>query len=140
MEETLSMNNKIHMKWNEFEEKINFTFKELRDNMEFADVTLVCEDGQQIKAHKAIISTLCPFFCDVLKNDFHPHSFIYMMGVGSTELGTIIDFLYKGEANVGQESLNIFLDLAKRLRVTGLSMTEGVHIGEYDSAKTVNHV
>ena len=104
----------------DFQEKVNFTFKELRANMGFADVTLVCEDGQQIKAHKAVISTLCPFFSEMLKNDFHPHAFIYMMGVRSAELGAVIDFLYKGESTVGQESLNNFLDLAKRLRVIAL--------------------
>ena len=44
-----------------------------------------------------------------------------MMGVRSAELGAVIDFLHKGESTVGQESLNNFLDLAKRLRVIGLS-------------------
>ena len=134
------MNRKIHMTWNEFQEKVNVTFKELRSNMEFADVTLVCEDGQQIKAHKAIISKLCPFFSDVLRNDFNPHPFIYMMGVGSAELDAFIDFLYKGESNVGQESLNNLLDLAKRLRVTDLSMTRDVQIEEHSFDIPVNHV
>ena len=90
------MNSQICMKWDHFQEKVNFKFKELRANMGFADVTLACEDGQQIKAHKAIISTLCPFFSDVLKSDLHPHPFIFMMGVRSAELDAVIDFLYKG--------------------------------------------
>ena len=134
------MNRKIHMKWNDFQEKVNFTFKELRANMGFADVTLVCEDGQQFKAHKAIISTLCPFFSDILRNDFQAHPFIYMMGVRSAELSAIIDFLYKGESTVGQEILNDFLDLAKRMRVIGLSKTGDLQIGEFGSSMPENLV
>ena len=39
----------------------------------------------------------------------------------------MIDFLYYGEANVNEENLNAFLDLAEELRLKGLtgSSTEG---------------
>ena len=33
----------------------------------------------------------------------------------------IVDFLYFGEANVNQESLNVFLGLAEELRLKGLT-------------------
>ena len=55
------MEKKIFLKLNEFETKIASTFSELRQNCEFADVTLVSEDGQEIEAHKVILSSSCPF-------------------------------------------------------------------------------
>jgi hypothetical protein len=37
-------------------------FRELRTSEEYADVTLACEDGQQIDAHKIVLSACSPFF------------------------------------------------------------------------------
>ena len=129
------MDRKVRLKWNNFPDKINFTLGELRSNSRFADVTLVCEDGQQIKAHKIILSSACPFFLDILKSDFHPHPLIYMMGAESKVLGAIIDFLYKGESTIDQDNLDNFLALAKSLRLTDLSKTEEFVIEEGDSRK-----
>ena len=39
---------KLCLQWNDFRENITSSFKELRIDREFTDVTLACEDGQQI--------------------------------------------------------------------------------------------
>ena len=46
---------------------------------------------------------------------------IYISGVKADELVAIIDFLYFGEANVNQESLDSFLALAEELKLRGLT-------------------
>ena len=125
---------KVRLKWKNFSAKINFTLEELRSKAEFADVTLVCEDGQQIKAHKIILSSLSPFFFDILKSSLHPHPLLFMMGVESKVLGAILDFLYKGESIISQDNLDNFLTLAKRLRLTDLSKTEDLHVEDGDSS------
>ena len=48
------------------------------------------------------------------------HPLIYMRGVKSEDLGAIIDFLYRGEANVSQENLDSFLATAEELKLKGL--------------------
>ena len=55
-----------------------------------------------------------------LKRNKHPHPLIYISGVKADELVAIIDFLYFGEANVNQESLDAFLALAEELKLKGL--------------------
>ena len=45
---------KLCLKWNDFQENAILAFGTLREDREFADVTLVCEDGQHVEAHKAI--------------------------------------------------------------------------------------
>ena len=65
-----------------------------RDDDDFSDVTLVCEDGQQVEAHKVILASSSPFFENILKKNRHPHLLIYMRGVNSDDLLAIIDFLY----------------------------------------------
>ena len=89
--------------------------------MEFSDVTLVSEDGQQIEAHKVILASASPFFLELLKRNKHPHPLIYMRGVKAEELTVLIDFLYFGEASIYQENLDSFLVTVKELKVRGLS-------------------
>ena len=48
---------------------------------------------------------------------------MYMRGVRSENLITLVDFLYSGEANVDQESLGNLLDLAAELQLKGLQKT-----------------
>ena len=51
-----NMSEKLCLKWNDFQENVNIAFGNLREDHEFADVTLACEDGQQIEAHKVILA------------------------------------------------------------------------------------
>ena len=50
-----------------------------------------------------------------------------MTGLKAEDLVAMVDFLYYGEANVNQESLDAFLGLAEELKLKGLtgSITEG---------------
>ena len=98
-------------------------FGQLRGNNDFVDVTLACEDGRQIEAHKVILASLSPFFQRVLKRNKHSHPLIYMKGMKSDDLTAIVDFLYFGEANVNQERLDAFLGLAEELKLRGLTLT-----------------
>ena len=114
------MSEKLCLKWNDFQENVNTAFGNLREDTEFADVTLACEDGQHIEAHKVILAASSPFFQDLLKRNRHPHPLIFMKGVKSENLLAIVDFLYCGEANVYQDNLDSFLATAEELRLKGL--------------------
>merc|ERR1712129_34305 len=111
---------KLSLKWNEFQENAISAFGTLREDMEFADVTLACEDGQQVEAHKVILASSSPFFLNLLRRNKHPHPLIYMRGLKSEELLVMMDFLYFGEANVYQENLDSFLAVAEGLQLKGL--------------------
>ena len=47
----------------------------------------------------------------------HPHPVIYLRGFRDTDLNSIIDFMYCGEANVLESDVERFLDSAKDLKV-----------------------
>ena len=113
------MSEKLCLKWNDFQENVNAAFVNLREDNEFADVTLACEDGQQIQAHKVILAASSPLFQDLLKRNKHPHPLICMRGIKSENLLSIVDFLYCGEANVFQENLDSFLVVAEELKLRG---------------------
>merc|ERR1712204_149839 len=112
---------KLCLKWNDFQENTISSFGKLRDDKEFSDVTLACEDGQQVEAHKLVLASSSTFFMNLLNRNKHPHPLIYMSGMKSEDLVAIVDFLYHGEANIYQESLDSFLAVAEELRLKGLS-------------------
>ena len=66
------MSDKLLLKWNDFQENVNTSFANLKEDKEFADVTLVCEDDQQVEAHKVILAASSPFFENILKKNRHP--------------------------------------------------------------------
>ena len=112
---------KLCLQWNDFKENLTISFKELREDKDFADVTLACEDGQQIEVHKTVLASSGPFFMEMLKKHKHPHPLILMRGIKSKHLATVLDFLYRGEANVEQEDLELFLALAEEFKLKGLA-------------------
>ena len=114
---------KLCLQWNDFKENVTSSFGELREDKDLTDVTLVCEDGKQVEAHKVVLAASSPFFMNILKRNKHPNPLIYMRGLKSENLLAIVDFLYFGEANVFQENLDSFLALAEELRLKGLTGT-----------------
>ena len=67
---------KLCLKWNDFQENLNSAFGALRNDTEFVDVTLACEDGSTIAAHKVILAASSPFFMEILAKNKHPHPLI----------------------------------------------------------------
>merc|ERR1712233_38046 len=114
---------KFCLRWNDFENNISSAFRELRDDKDFFDVTLACDD-EQIQAHKVILSACSPFFRGVLRRNPHAHPLLYLKGVKFSDLQSVLNFMYHGEVNVAQEELNSFLAVAEELRVKGLTQNQ----------------
>ena len=95
-----NMGEHLCLQWADFRENVDSAFGRLRYDKVFADVTLACEDGQQMDAHKVILAASSPIFEEILQNSKHPHSMIYLRGFQSKHIASILDFIYFGEANV----------------------------------------
>ena len=83
------------LKWNEFQKNIANTFQDLWQEAQFSDVTLVCEEDQEIEAHLIILTSCSPFFSKILKMSQQSHPIIYMMGLKAKELLAIGQFHVK---------------------------------------------
>ena len=127
----MSANEKLCLKWNDFQTNINSSFKDLRNGQDFTDVTLVCGDNQRIEVHKIILASASKVFKNILQENKHPHPLIYMMGIDTENLESIVDFVYYGETNILQNNLDSFFLLATELDVKGLAQNqEASHIEE----------
>jgi len=111
---------KFCLSWNDYESNLSVAFRDLREEKEFFDVTLACED-EQIEAHKVILSSCSLFFQKILTKNKHSHPLLYLKGVKFCHLKSILDFMYQGRVNVEQEKLDSFLATAQELKVKGLT-------------------
>merc|ERR1719430_2438035 len=111
--------NKWCMKWDNFGTNIREYLRILREYQRLFDVTLVSEDGQHIQAHKIILSAGSQFFRDIFLKSNQTNMLIYLKGINSVQLEHLLDFVYNGEASVGQEELKEFLETGKELQVKG---------------------
>ena len=72
--------------------------KELMMNQDFSDVTLVTEDKKHIKANNNVLSLCSPVFKDILKKEKNSNQIIYLRGIQYSEIESIMQFIYLGEA------------------------------------------
>jgi len=99
---------------------VSTAFRDIREEKDFFDVTLACDDSQ-VEAHKVILAACSPWFRNILRRNPHQHPLLYLKGVKYKELVCVLNFMYQGEVNVAQEELNSFLSVAEELRVKGLT-------------------
>ena len=109
----------VSFKWSGFTEYCT-SWMSREDNMDFCDVTLVCDEGEKLFAHQIILVNSSSVLRSILNSNRNPSPFIYMRGVKFDNLSSLIDFIYKGETSVVQEDLQQFLDLAENLNIKGL--------------------
>ena len=116
------MSESVCLQWNDFLGNVKETFRTLKDDRDFTDVTLVCEDGEQIEVHKVILISSSPVFSNLLlKVKKQPQPLIYMRGMKSGDLKTLMDFLYLGEATLQEEDVENFLELGREFQLKGLT-------------------
>ena len=116
-------NEKFCLRWNDFESNISLAFREIREDKEFFDITLACEE-EKIEAHKVILSACSPFFKSLIRQFPHQHPLVFLKGVKYADLIALLDFMYHGEVNVAQDELNSFLSVAEELKVKGLTQND----------------
>ena len=61
------MSEKLCLKWNDFQDITNTAFGSRRNNNDFSDISLACEDSQQVEAHKVILAASSPFLKSLLR-------------------------------------------------------------------------
>ncbi|XP_063242092.1 protein abrupt isoform X2 [Bacillus rossius redtenbacheri] len=120
------------LRWNDFHASILSSFRHLRDEEDFVDVTLACE-GCSFTAHKVVLSACSPYFRRLLKANPCQHPIVILRDVKQKDMESLLRFMYNGEVHIGQEQLSDFLKTAQMLQVRGLA-----DVPTKDSHKTTN--
>ncbi|EFX86384.1 lolal-like protein [Daphnia pulex] len=114
------MDNQVCLRWNNFQSSLTTTLEILWDEESFCDVTLFC-GGQEIRAHKVVLSACSMIFKSLLKNNTCQHPIIILHDISLNILEAILQFIYKGEVNIEQDQLNNLLRAATLLQIRGLA-------------------
>ena len=133
---------KFCLRWNEYESNLGTALRDLRDSNDFFDLTLACDDAQEIQVHRVILSACSSFFRNILRRLPHHHPLVYLRGIKLADLQSVVTFMYHGEVNVAQEDLNVFLTVAEELKIKGLtqnSSDDGRKSSSISKQETVKH-
>ena len=115
---------KYTLTWHTYSDHLKNMMKELMMNEEYSDVTLVTEDKKQIKANISILSACSPVFKDILKEEKNSSTMMYLRGIQYSEMESILQFIYLGEATFYEERMDEFLAVAKSLEIKELRNAE----------------
>ena len=121
---TVNRMEKYSLRWEKFEANVAKSYRELRFEEDFFDVTLVSDDLQQVSAHKLVLSACSEYFKTVLKQSKHQHPMLCLDGVSFSNLNSILDYIYNGETQIERMNLKQFLAVAEKLKVEGLKKEE----------------
>ncbi|CAH2104139.1 unnamed protein product [Euphydryas editha] len=108
------------LRWNDFHSAMVSSFRRLRDEEDFVDVTLACA-GATFTAHKVVLSACSPFFRRLLKANPCQHPIVILRDIHDKDMESLLRFMYQGEVHIGQEQLKEFLKAAQLLQVRGLT-------------------
>ena len=117
-----SLNYKIS--WDGFNDHIVNAFNQLKNRTEFSDVTLACDDGRKFSAHKMVLRSSSSVLREILSHISLNGSLIFLRGINHKCLEALLDFLYQGEVDIPENEMEMFLMVAKELKISGLSQFE----------------
>ena len=110
---------KLSVMRKDFEYKDNSLSKILNEKL-FTDVTLACNDGKQIDAHRLVLGSQSLFFEQILKANNRKDILICIPNIHCDIVESILEFIYNGRTEIAEEQLKNFLNFGKEFGIKGL--------------------
>ena len=116
------------MTWHTYSAALREMLKELYTTLDYADVSIITEERKEFKAHKHILSFCSPVFKDILSITKEQCPIIYLRGIQQSEMESILQFIYLGEASFSQDRMNEFLLVANNLQIKEIHKNIDVNV------------
>jgi len=112
----------FNLSWKTLPQHLEATIRELYHEEKYTDVSLVSDDQIKFRAHRIILRACSPVFRNII--DSHPgqHPLIYLRGIQSQEIQSILEFIYQGEARLSYDRLPEFFKVSQDLKVKEINV------------------
>merc|ERR1712189_165497 len=107
--------------WHTYTDHLREMLHDMMTSNELTDVTLVSEDKKHFKAHKVVLSASSKVFKSIISDNYSTNPVIYLRGILSYEIESILQFIYLGKATFYRERMNEFLQVGKSLEIKEIS-------------------
>ena len=115
--------------------------RQLRNDKETSDVTLVGNDGGSVQAHRNVLILNSDYIKEMLRRNPSPSPLIRIPDVNSKVLYTILDFIYYGKIVLNIEDMEKFIKHSKLLKVKGMfndTYTVDIQSNEKEDDQSLN--
>ena len=93
------------LKWNHHQSNLLKVFSRLLGNEQFTDVLLATE-SKSIRCHKVVLSACSSYFEHLFLTFDEKNQIIILKDTSYDDILALVEFMYRGEINVGQVSYN----------------------------------
>lgn len=109
------------LRWNNHRNNLLAAFDQLLHVEAFTDVTLACEDGVTLHAHRLVLAACSSYFHALFVNAHGSnHPIVVLKDVRASEMRALLEYMYRGEVNIEHDALQGLLRVAESLKVKGL--------------------
>ena len=115
----------VESDYNVHTEKFRLSLQAMRNDPETTDITLICNDFKVLKGHKIVLNAFSPVLSKIIRNIPGPSSVLYLKGINSNDMDSILDFMYDGKVTIDKTMVPSFFELGKHLDIELLSQFEG---------------
>ncbi|KAK2711667.1 protein tramtrack, beta isoform-like isoform X3 [Artemia franciscana] len=111
------------LKWNNHHITLVSVLDRLLSSETLVDATLVAE-GKSIRVHRVVLAACSTYFQDIVDLHQDKSLVIFLKDVKYVELQALVDYMYRGEVRVAQNSLASLIRTAESLKIKGLAEAE----------------
>ena len=110
---------KCHLSWHTFTDHLKELLRQMKTDETFADVTLVSDDGREVRAHKVVLAACSPIIKELLtkKNT----NIVDLKCIAMEDINSILQFIYLGEVAICEGRMEEFFYVAQKLKIKELS-------------------
>ena len=112
-----------------YEDQVTYTSNSFKDDLlqhrqelflrrQFADVTLVSDDMIPFQAHRSILGLSSQLLNSLFEVTNEPKQVLFLKGVSSTQLESILQYIYIGEISLKTDKVEDFSKVAAELGIT----------------------
>ncbi|XP_066986310.1 uncharacterized protein [Macrobrachium rosenbergii] len=118
---TMGSSSQYCLRWNNHRNNLLAAFDQLLHHEAFTDVTLACEDGRTLHAHRLVLAACSSYFQALFVNAHTSnHPIVVLKDVRACAMRALLEYMYRGEVNVEHDALQELLKVAESLKVKGL--------------------